>query len=80
MAILVVFLLGLAGGIIGVVEAFRIGYNDAFGVRDVAQGEEFMTRLINEIIPWMWALSGGCIILTVMFVRLTYKKLAHRQL
>lgn len=80
MAILVVFLLGLAGGIIGVVEAFRIGYNDAFSVRDADQGEEFMTRLINEIIPWMWALCGVCIVLTVMFVRLTYIKLAHRQL
>lgn len=75
-SILVCIAEGFAGGVYGVAMTFR-GFSSCSGELDV---DTLVIDIVAGMAPFMYVMLAICVVLSVMFMILTYRKLASRQL
>jgi len=83
MVILTVFLEGFIGGIYGAYKSFRLGFEAALNggpSPDEIDVEQLTMQIIGDMMPFMWIFSVICMILCVVFIIATYRKLKRRQI
>lgn len=72
----VVLLLGLSGGIVGGLYAFFRGYNAAVAGELPADVDSFTIEIVTALMPYIWVMTLLCIGLSILFLRLTYRRIA----
>lgn len=83
MAILVPIAQGLIGGVVGVVSSLRSDLFQSIGPDFKDNSEaigQFTTQLIHDISTWVVVLNIICCLLTFLFLWMSYRRLATRQI
>lgn len=82
MGILVLFSTAFIGGVYGGILAFRAGFENGMAGRPIKDfdPDQFTMSIIDDLQPLMWVVAIASLFLVALFLWLTYRKLANRQL